>query len=86
VHAVGGDLPFAQIAAAYLGAHVISSVAPVPGGLGALEAALIAALSSLGMPIGAAASAVLTYRLLTFWLAIPVGWGSLKGAQRAGYV
>jgi uncharacterized protein (TIRG00374 family) len=86
VHAVGGHLPFAQVAAAYLGAHLLSSVAPVPGGLGALEAALIAGLSSLGMPIGPAASAVLIFRLLTFWLAIPVGWASLKGAQRAGYV
>jgi glycosyltransferase 2 family protein len=85
-HAVGADLPFAQIAAVYLGAHALSSVAPVPGGLGALEAALIAGLSSLGVPIGAAASAVLSYRLLTFWLAIPVGWAALKGAQRAGYV
>jgi uncharacterized protein (TIRG00374 family) len=86
VHAVGGHLPFAQVAATYLGAHVLSSVAPVPGGLGALEAALVAGLSSLGMPIGAAASAVLIYRLWTFWLAIPVGWAFLKGAQRAGYV
>jgi glycosyltransferase 2 family protein len=85
-HAVGGSLPFVQLAAAYLGAHLLSSAAPVPGGLGALEAALIAGLSSLGMPIGPAASAVLTFRLLTFWLAIPVGWASLKGAQRAGYV
>jgi uncharacterized protein (TIRG00374 family) len=86
VHAVGGHLAFAQLAATYLGAHLLSSVAPVPGGLGALEAALVAGLSSLGMPIGAAASAVLIYRLWTFWLAIPVGWLSLKGAQRAGYV
>jgi uncharacterized protein (TIRG00374 family) len=86
VHAVGGHLPFAQVGATYLGAHVLSSAAPVPGGLGALEAALVAGLSALGMPIGAAASAVLSYRLLTFWLAIPVGWASLKGAQHAGYV
>jgi uncharacterized protein (TIRG00374 family) len=86
VHAVGGNLPFVQIGAVYLGARLISSAAPVPGGLGALEAALIAGLSALGMPIGAAASAVLIYRLLTFWLTIPVGWASLKIAQRAGYV
>jgi uncharacterized protein (TIRG00374 family) len=86
VHAVGGHLPFAQIGATYLAAHLLSSAAPVPGGLGALEAALVAGLSALGMPIGAAASAVLSFRLLTFWLAIPVGWASLKGAQHAGYV
>jgi glycosyltransferase 2 family protein len=83
---MGGHLPFAQIGAVYLGAHLLASAAPVPGGLGALEAAMIAGLSALGMPVGAAASAVLIYRLLTFWLTIPVGWVSLKIAQGRGYV
>jgi uncharacterized protein (TIRG00374 family) len=86
VHAVGGKLPFVQIGAVYMGARVLASAAPVPGGLGALEAALIAGLSSLGMPAGAAASAVLIFRLLTYWMTIPVGWVALKIAQRRGYV
>jgi len=38
------------------------------------------------MPVGAAASAVLIYRLLTDWLTIPVGWLSLKVAEERGYV
>ena len=86
VHALGGNLPFVQIGAVYLGGHLVASAAPVPGGLGALEAALIAGLSALGMPVGAAASAVLIYRLLTYWLTIPVGWLSLKIAEGRGYV
>ena len=86
VHALGGNLPFVQIGAIYLGGHLVASAAPVPGGLGALEAALIAGLSALGMPVGAAASAVLIYRLLTYWLTIPVGWVSLKIAEGRGYV
>jgi uncharacterized membrane protein YbhN (UPF0104 family) len=51
-----------------------------------LEAALIAGLSALGMPAGAAASAVLIYRLLTYWLTVPVGWAALKVAEGRGYV
>ena len=86
VHAVGGTLPFVQVAAIYLGGSLVASIAPVPGGLGALEAALVAGLSGLGMPVGTAASAVLIYRLLTFWLTIPVGWAALKLAERHGYV
>jgi uncharacterized protein (TIRG00374 family) len=86
VHAVGGSLPFVQVAAVYLGGNLVAGLAPVPGGLGALEAALVAGLSGLGMPVGAAASAVLIYRLLTFWLTIPVGWVALKLAERRGYV
>jgi glycosyltransferase 2 family protein len=83
---VGGTVPFVQVGAISLGAHFVASAAPVPGGLGALEAALIAGLSAVGMPIGAATSAVLIYRLLTFWLNIPVGWVSLKIAEGRGYV
>lgn len=86
VHAVGGKLPFVQVGAVYLGGRVLASAAPVPGGLGALEAALIAGLSGLGMAAGPAASAVLIYRLLTFWLTIPVGWVALKVAESRGYV
>ena len=86
VHALGGHLPFVQVGAVYLGGHLVASAAPVPGGLGALEAALVAGLSALGMPVGAAASAVLIYRLLTYWLTIPVGWLSLKIAEERGYV
>jgi uncharacterized protein (TIRG00374 family) len=85
-HALGGELPFVQVGAIYLGGHLVASAAPVPGGLGALEAALVAGLSALGMPVGAAASAVLIYRLLTYWLTIPVGWFSLKVAEQRGYV
>jgi uncharacterized protein (TIRG00374 family) len=86
VRAVGGTLPFVEVAAVYLGGNLLASVAPTPGGLGALEAALIAGLSGLGMPAGAAASAVLIFRLLTFWLSIPVGWAALRVAERRGYV
>jgi uncharacterized protein (TIRG00374 family) len=86
VHAVGGELPFVQVGAVYLGGHLVASAAPVPGGLGALEAAVVAGLSALGMPVGPAASAVLIYRLLTYWLTIPVGWFCLKIAEERGYV
>jgi uncharacterized protein (TIRG00374 family) len=86
VHALGGQLPFVQVGAVYLGGHLVASAAPVPGGLGALEAALVAGLSALGMHVGAAASAVLIYRLLTYWLTVPVGWINLKYAEGHGYV
>jgi uncharacterized protein (TIRG00374 family) len=86
VHAVGGTFPFVEVGAVYLGGNLLASAAPTPGGLGALEAALIAGLSGLGMPAGEAASAVLIFRLLTFWLSIPVGWGALRAAERRGYI
>ena len=35
-----------------------------------------------GLPGAAAASAVLLFRLLTFWLPVPFGWGTLKYLER----
>ncbi|MFJ6086715.1 flippase-like domain-containing protein [Streptomyces sp. NPDC092369] len=86
VHALGGDLPFVQIGAVYMAARLIANAAPVPGGLGALEAGLIAGLTALGVPAGASTSAVLVYRLLTFWLNVPLGAVALSVVQRRGYV
>jgi len=86
VHALGGELPFAQVGAVYMAARLVANAAPVPGGLGALEAGLIAGLSALGVAAGAATSAVLVYRLLTFWLNVPLGALALGSVQRKGYV
>lgn len=86
LHALGGDLAFVQLGAAYMAARLLANAAPVPGGLGAFEAGLIAALTALGVPAGPATSAVLVYRLLTFWLNVPLGGIALGFVQRRGYV
>lgn len=85
VRAFGGDLPFVQAGAVYMAARLVANAAPVPGGLGALEAGLIAGLTALGVTAGAATSAVLVYRLLTFWLNVPLGALALGDVQRKGY-
>jgi undecaprenyl-diphosphatase len=82
VEAFGGALSFAQIGAAYLVAVAIATVAPTPGGLGALESALIAGLTGFGLASGVAVSSVLTFRLITFWLPILPGWLALGWMQR----
>ena len=47
-----------------------------------MEAALTAGLTAAGVPGAAAASAVLLFRLLTFWLPIPFGWAALRYLER----
>jgi undecaprenyl-diphosphatase len=84
VEAFGGSLSFPQVGAAYLGAMVIATFAPTPGGIGAVEAALIAALTGFGLPDGIAVSSVLTFRLATFWLPILPGWMVFTWMQRVG--
>ena len=53
---------------------LIAAAAPTPGGLGALEAALVAGFTGVGMESGVAVAAVLSYRLVTYWLPILPGW------------
>jgi glycosyltransferase 2 family protein len=81
VQAFGGGLSLPQVGATYLVAAALGSVAPTPGGLGAVEAALLAALTGYGMPSGPALAAVLTFRLLTFWLPVLPGWITFQQMQ-----
>lgn len=82
VEAFGGGLTVAQIGAAYLGAAFIANIAPTPGGIGPLEAAMIAALSGFGLDAAVAISSVLTFRLATFWLPIAPGWATFVWMER----
>jgi undecaprenyl-diphosphatase len=86
VAAYDGGLSVAQVGAVYLGASVIAAAAPTPGGLGALEAALVAGLTGAGMASGPAVAAVLSYRLATYWLPILPGWLSFRVLERRGLV
>jgi glycosyltransferase 2 family protein len=86
IQAFGGGPGLILIGAVYLGAAAIAAAAPSPGGLGAIEAALIAGLTAVGMHAGPAVSAVLLYRLATYWLPIAPGWLSWRTLLRRDYV
>jgi undecaprenyl-diphosphatase len=86
LEAFGGGLSVVQVTAVYLGGAAISGVAPTPGGLGAMEAALVAGLTSLGEDSGSAVAAVLGFRLLTFWLPTVPGFFALRALRREGAV
>ena len=60
VAAFDGDVSFAQVGAVYLGASIIAAAAPTPGGLGAMEAALVAGFTGVGIEPGVAVAAVLS--------------------------
>jgi glycosyltransferase 2 family protein len=82
VAAFGRTVPIASIAVVYLTGSTIGSILPTPGGIGGVEAALTAGLTAAGMPGAVAVSSVLLFRLLTFWLPVPFGWGALNFLER----
>jgi uncharacterized protein (TIRG00374 family) len=86
LEAFGGGLSGVQVTAVYLGGAAVSGVAPTPGGLGAMEAALVAGMTALGEDSGSAVAAVLGFRLLTFWLPTLPGFLALRALRREGAV
>jgi uncharacterized protein (TIRG00374 family) len=82
VAAFGGTLSFTAVAVVFLTANAIGSAAPTPGGLGAVEVALVGGLTVAGVRPELATSAVLLYRLLTFWLPVLPGWAAFTYLQR----
>jgi uncharacterized protein (TIRG00374 family) len=86
VRAFHGDLSYAQVGAVYLTGAAVASAAPTPGGLGAIEAALIAGLVAAGVDNTVALPAVFLYRLGTFWIPILPGWLSFTWMRRHNYI
>jgi uncharacterized membrane protein YbhN (UPF0104 family) len=76
------SVPIASIAVVYLTGSAFGSIMPTPGGLGAVEAALTAGLTAAGLPGAVAVSSVLLFRLITFWLPVPVGWVAMNYLER----
>ena len=82
--AFGYTVPFAVLAITYLASNTVGSIVPSPGGIGPVELALTAGLVAAGVPYGVALSTAVVYRLVTFWIPIPVGWLSLQRLQKVG--
>lgn len=62
----------------YLLSNAIGSAVPTPGGLGGVEAMLFATFSGTGVPSAIAMSATMLFRVLTYWIRIPMGALSMK--------
>jgi uncharacterized protein (TIRG00374 family) len=67
---------------AYGLANVIAAVPISPGGLGVIEAILIPTLVGFGTPRAVASIGVVVYRLVNFWLPIPVGAAAYVAVER----
>lgn len=69
-----GPLPnVIGVLVAYGLANVMAALPISPGGLGVVEAILIPTLIGFGLPAAEASVGVVAYRLVSFWLPIPVG-------------
>jgi uncharacterized membrane protein YbhN (UPF0104 family) len=80
--AIGAPLPLCALLFAYVLAQTASSIPVLPGALGVAEASLTLALVCAGVRPGDALAGALTYRFVTYWLQLPVGWVAWAGLHR----
>jgi uncharacterized protein (TIRG00374 family) len=78
VEAFGGGTTFVTVTVVTMIGGTLASAAPTPGGVGAVEAALIGGLAAFGVPAAVAVPSVLLYRVLTCWLPVFVGWPVMR--------
>jgi uncharacterized protein (TIRG00374 family) len=67
-------------------ASFLGGVAPVPGGMGVMEAGLIAGFTAAGVPQDQAVAATFTARMFTAYLPPIWGYGALVWLRRGEYV
>jgi glycosyltransferase 2 family protein len=86
VDAVGGALSTASLLVALVGSSAARAAVPSPGGIGPVEAALVAGLTALGLPAGSALVAVGLHRVIALGLPVLAGVLSLAVLKRRSLV
>ena len=74
--AVGVAIPWRGLLLAYGAAQLAANLPITPGGLGVVEGSLTIALVAYGGSHASTVAAVLLYRLVSFWLPLPIGWSA----------
>jgi uncharacterized protein (TIRG00374 family) len=73
-----------NLGAVYIGVQLIRQIPLTPGGIGVMEASLLAGLLAAHAAKGPAAASVLIYRLFSAWLIVPIGFVLLAVLRRTG--
>jgi uncharacterized protein (TIRG00374 family) len=71
--AFGGDVPFAVLVQGFFVGMAANLIPSPAGGVGSVDAGMIAAFALFDIPASVVFPAVLTYRVIAFWLPIPPG-------------
>ena len=84
--AFGERLHLATLVVVYVAAALFGGLMPVPGGIGVMEAALMAGLTAAGIDATTASATALLFRSATFYLPPIWGWFALRWLQRHSYL
>jgi len=74
--AIGAGIPWRGLLLAYGAGQLAANLPITPGGLGVVEGSLTIALVQFGGAEASTVAAVLLYRILSFWVELPLGWAT----------
>ena len=80
--AFGRSLSMVEVAVIYLFSNTLGAMVPTPGGVGAVDFALAAGLTTAGIPTALATSVAFLFRLCSYWARIPLGWFAMRYLER----
>ncbi len=86
LHAYGASASLGELIVINTLASLLGGIAPVPGGMGVIEAGLIAGFTAIGIPNTIAVAATLTARLMTCYLPPIWGYPTLVWMRRREYL
>lgn len=78
LRAFGYQFGLMDITVLYLASNAVGSLVPTPGGLGAVEGTLLTGLTTAGVPVAIAGSAVVLFRAMTYWARVPLGYVAMR--------
>jgi uncharacterized protein (TIRG00374 family) len=76
LYGIGASPDMWLVLLAFVAASILGMIPLTPGGLGFVEAGLVGTLALSGITTAEAVLATLVFRLVSFWLPIPVGFGA----------
>jgi uncharacterized protein (TIRG00374 family) len=80
--ALGTPFSLGTLVGGFAIGYLFLIVSPTPSGLGVVEGVMTVVLSTLRVPLGAAALITLTYRAVTFWFPLAVGGVAFRILQQ----
>ena len=86
LNAVGGGNHFMIAVFTTMVGATLATAAPTPGGIGAVEAALIGGLTAFGVEAGDALVAAMGYRIVSTWIPVGLGWFAYRNLERSGAI
>ena len=73
---IGAAVPWRGLLLAYGAGQLAAGLPITPGGLGVVEGSLTIALVHYGGAEASTVAGVLIYRIISFWLVLPIGWAA----------